>query len=76
MDEIRDHINQLRKDCQAVMLELSAAGKIHEDLEKEVDQLRASTRLLRKQAINMVEQVKRLASVAELGSTWGTTSRR
>jgi predicted nucleic acid-binding Zn-ribbon protein len=59
MDEIRNHINQLRKDCQAVILELSAAGKIHEDLEKEVGQLRASTRLLRKRAINMVEQVKK-----------------
>jgi chromosome segregation ATPase len=59
MDEIRDHINQLRKDCQAVMRKLSAAGKILEDLEKEVNQLRASARLLRKRAISMAEQVKK-----------------
>ena len=59
MDEIRDHINQLRKDCQAVMLKLSAVGKIYEELEKEVDRLRASTRLLRKRAINIVVLVKK-----------------
>lgn len=56
MDEIRDHINHLWKDCGAMTEEISAAGKFLTDLEKEVEQLRASTYLLRKRVTNMVEQ--------------------
>lgn len=58
MNEIRDYINQLRRDCQAKLEEMHAASKIRNKLETEVDQLRVSTHLLRNQVADMIEQAR------------------
>jgi hypothetical protein len=58
INEIRDYINQLRRDCQAKLEETHAASKIRNELETEVDQLRVSTHLLRNQVTDMIEQAR------------------
>jgi len=59
MKEIKDYINQLRQDCQAILEELHAATKIRNKLETEVDGLRVGTYLLRNQVANMIEQARK-----------------
>jgi uncharacterized protein YoxC len=57
-NEIREYINQLRQDCQAKLEELHAAREIRKKLETDVDRLRASTHVLRKQVTNMIDQAR------------------
>jgi putative cell wall-binding protein len=59
MNEIRDYIHSLLKDCHNVTQARSLAEKYFTGLDREVDLLKASTYLLRKRATSMVERVNK-----------------